>query len=134
MGFPQFRTEIDGVDIHFLHVRSPHQDALPLLMTHGWPGSVVEFGKVIGPLTDPVAYGGDEPTPSTWCARRCPDMASAANLTGPAGAFSILPMPWAELMARLGYQRYGAAGRGLGRDGHHRARPSGIPSRWPGST
>ena len=57
-GFPQFRTEIDGVDIHFLHVRSPHQDALPLLITHGWPGSVVEFGKVIGPLTDPERYGG----------------------------------------------------------------------------
>ncbi len=57
--FPQFRTEIDGVGIHFLHVRSPHENALPLVLTHGWPGSVVEFRKVIGPLTDPVAHGGD---------------------------------------------------------------------------
>ena len=58
-GWPQFRTEIDGLDIHFLHVRSPREDALPLVITHGWPGSIVEFGKVIGPLTDPAAHGGD---------------------------------------------------------------------------
>jgi hypothetical protein len=57
--FPQFLTEIDGLDIHFLHVRSPHEGALPLVITHGWPGSVVEFAKVIGPLADPVAHGGD---------------------------------------------------------------------------
>jgi Epoxide hydrolase N terminus len=57
-GFPQFRTGIDGLDIHFLHVRSPRDDALPLVITHGWPGSIVEFGKVIGPLTDP-GQGGD---------------------------------------------------------------------------
>ncbi|HEV2951188.1 MAG TPA: epoxide hydrolase N-terminal domain-containing protein, partial [Actinomycetota bacterium] len=56
---PQFRTEIDGLRIHFLHVRSPHADALPLVITHGWPGSIVEFLKVIGPLTDPNAHGGD---------------------------------------------------------------------------
>src|SRR5882762_9255011 len=57
--FGQFRTEIDGLGIHFMHVRSPHPGALPLIVTHGWPGSIVEFLKVIGPLTDPVAYGGD---------------------------------------------------------------------------
>jgi epoxide hydrolase len=57
--FPQFRTSIDGLGIHFLHVRSPQADALPLIMTHGWPGSIVEFRKVIGPLTDPAAHGGD---------------------------------------------------------------------------
>ena len=57
--FPQFRTEIDGLGIHFIHARSAHPDALPLLMTHGWPGSVVEFHKVIEPLTDPSAHGGD---------------------------------------------------------------------------
>src|SRR5918911_410524 len=56
---PQFRTELDGLNIHFLHVRSPHDDALPLVITHGWPGSIVEFHKVIGPLTDPTAHGGD---------------------------------------------------------------------------
>jgi hypothetical protein len=57
--FPQFRTEIDGLGIHFVHVRSPHPEAFPLVITHGWPGSIVEFGKVIGPLTDPTAYGGE---------------------------------------------------------------------------
>ena len=56
---PQFTTEIDGVDIHFIHVRSPHEDALPLIMTHGWPGSVVELLETVGPLTDPTAHGGD---------------------------------------------------------------------------
>jgi hypothetical protein len=56
---PQFRTEIDGLVIHFVHVRSPHLDALPLIITHGWPGSIVEFEKVIGPLADPTAHGGD---------------------------------------------------------------------------
>jgi hypothetical protein len=58
-GLPQFRTEIDGLGIHFLHVPSPYPDALPLVLTHGWPGSIVEFLKVIGPLTDPTAHGGD---------------------------------------------------------------------------
>ncbi len=56
---PQFTTEIDGVDIHFIHVKSPHADALPLIMTHGWPGSVIELLEVVGPLTDPTAHGGD---------------------------------------------------------------------------
>src|SRR3954470_19979432 len=56
---PQFTTEIDGVAIHFIHVRSPHEDALPLIMTHGWPGSVVELLETVGPLTDPTAHGGD---------------------------------------------------------------------------
>ena len=58
-GFDQFKTEIDGLDIHFVHVRSPHEDARPLVITHGWPGSIVEFTKVFGPLTDPAAHGGD---------------------------------------------------------------------------
>src|SRR6202034_2746935 len=56
---PQFKTEIDGVDVHFIHVKSPHPNALPLIMTHGWPGSVIELLDVIGPLTDPPAHGGD---------------------------------------------------------------------------
>jgi hypothetical protein len=56
---PQFKTEIDGVEIHFIHVQSPHEDALPLIMTHGWPGSVVELLETVGPLTDPTAHGGD---------------------------------------------------------------------------
>ena len=89
----QFATEIDGLEVCFIHVRSPHHGALPLIMTHGWPGSVVEFLKVIGPLTDPVSYGGGQPTRLMWCARRCPDSGSAGNLPGRAGGLSGLPRP-----------------------------------------
>ena len=88
---PQFTTEIDGLGIHFLHARSPHPDALPLLLTHGWPGSVVEFLKVIGPLTDPAATAATPPTPSTSCARRCPATASATSRPRRAGACSGSP-------------------------------------------
>src|SRR5437660_7202175 len=108
--FPQFRTEIDGLGIHFIHARSAHPDALPLLMTHGWPGSVVEFHKVIEPLTDPSAHGGD---PSDAFHVVCPSLPGYGfsdkpgrqgwNTERTAGA-------WARLMARLGYERYGAQG------------------------
>ena len=67
--FAQFMSEIDSLDIHFLYVRSPHPEAMPLIITHGWPGSIVEFHKVIEPLTDPIAYGARPPTPSTSFAR-----------------------------------------------------------------
>ena len=93
--FEQFMTRIDGVDIHFIHVRSKHADALPLVMTHGWPGSIAEFHKVIEPLTDPTAHGGARRTPSTWCARRCPATASPASPPKPAGAWSASPAPGA---------------------------------------
>ena len=83
--FDQFTTEIDGLDIHFIHQRSPHADAFPLIITHGWPGSIVEFHKVIEPLTDPTDHGAAE-TPSTWCARRCPGTDSPASRPTPAGA------------------------------------------------
>ena len=63
---PHFMTEIDGLDIHFIHVRSRHDDALPLIVTHGWPGSVIEQLKIIGPLTDPTAHGGNASDASTW--------------------------------------------------------------------
>ncbi|SDM43981.1 epoxide hydrolase family protein [Allokutzneria albata] len=104
--FPQYRTEIDGLGIHFLHVRSPHPDALPLLLTHGWPGSVLEFLKVIGPLTNPAdprdafhvvcpslpGYGfSDKPRASGWGVHR-------------------IATAWIELMDRLGYERFGAHG------------------------
>ena len=83
---PQFMTEIDGVDIHFIHVRSPHEDALPLIMTHGWPGSVVELLETVGPLTDPTAHGGQAPrTRSTWCCRPCPATGSPASRPSSAG-------------------------------------------------
>ena len=68
----QFMTEIDGVGINFIHVESPHEDALPLIMTHGWPGSVIELLEIVGPLTDPTAHGGAPRTRSTWCCRPCP--------------------------------------------------------------
>ena len=82
---PQFTTEIDGVDVHFIHVKSPHADALPLIMTHGWPGSVIELLGVVGPLTDPAAHGGAPRTRSTWCCRPCPATASPASRPRSAG-------------------------------------------------
>jgi pimeloyl-ACP methyl ester carboxylesterase len=101
---PQFRTEIDGLGIHFLHVRSPRPDALPLVLTHGWPGSIVEFSKVIEPLSDAFhvvcpslpGYGfSDKPAEPGWGVER-------------------IAAAWARLMARLGYERYGAAGSDWG--------------------
>jgi epoxide hydrolase len=109
-GFPQFRTEIDGVDIHFLHVRSPHQDALPLLMTHGWPGSVVEFGKVIGPLTDPERYGGDRADAFHLVCPSLPGYGFSGKPDRPGWGVQNIADAWAELMGRLGYQRYAAQG------------------------
>ena len=82
---PQFTTEIDGVEIHFIHVRSPHEDAMPLIMTHGWPGSVIELLETVGPLTDPTAHGGKPRTRSTWCCRPCPATASPASRPSSAG-------------------------------------------------
>jgi hypothetical protein len=81
---PQFTTTIDGQAIHFLHVRSPHADATPLLVIHGWPGSVVEFLDLVAPLTDPVAAGGDPPKRSTWWFRRSPATGSRARWPRPA--------------------------------------------------
>jgi epoxide hydrolase len=108
--FPQFRTELDGLGIHFLHARSPEPDAFPLVVTHGWPGSIVEFLKVIGPLTDPAGHGGD---PADAFHVVCPSL--------PGYGFSDKPREtgwgiertaraWASLMGRLGYDRYGAQG------------------------
>ena len=82
---PQFKTEIDGVDIHFIHVKSRHENALPLIITHGWPGSVIELLGVIGPLTDPAAHGGSARTRSTSWSRPCPGTASPPNRARPAG-------------------------------------------------
>ena len=82
---PNFITEIDGLDIHFIHVKSQHENALPLIMTHGWPGSVIELLETIGPLTDPTAHGGPPRTRSTSCCRRCPATASPASPPSSAG-------------------------------------------------
>jgi epoxide hydrolase len=112
--FPQFLITLDNLDVHFVHVRSPHPGALPLIMTHGWPGSVVEFGKVIGPLSDPAAHGGD---PADAFHVVCPSLpgygfSGKPDRTG--WGVERIAAAWAELMARLGYRRYGAAGSDWG--------------------
>ena len=111
---PQFTTEIDGVDIHFIHVKSQHENALPLIMTHGWPGSVIELLETIGPLTDPTAHGGAPTTPSTSCCRPCPVTASPPSRTELGWDVGRTARAWAELMRRLGYTRYVAQGGDVG--------------------
>jgi pimeloyl-ACP methyl ester carboxylesterase len=111
---PQFRTEIDGLVIHLLHVRSRHADALPLVMTHGWPGSIVEFLEVIGPLTAPAAHGGD---PADAFHVVCPSLPGYGFSDKPercGWGVERIATAWTELMARLGYERYGAQGSDWG--------------------
>jgi pimeloyl-ACP methyl ester carboxylesterase len=111
---PQFRTELDGLGIHFLHVRSPHPGALPLVITHGWPGSVVEFMKIIGPLTDPARHGGDPADAFHVVAPSLPGFGFSTPLAAPGWDTSRVAQAWAELMHRLGYHRYGAQGGDTG--------------------
>ena len=111
---PQFRTELDGLGIHFLHVRSPHPGALPLVITHGWPGSVVEFLKVIGPLTDPTAHGGDAADAFHLVCPSLPGYGFSGRPARPGWGVERIARAWARLMARLGYRRYGAQGSDWG--------------------
>ena len=108
--FPQVLTEIDGLDIHALHARSPEPDALPLIITHGWPGSVVEFLKVIGPLSDPVAHGGDAADAFHVVCPSLPGYGFSGKPTAAGWGVGRIASAWSELMARLGYPRYGAQG------------------------
>jgi pimeloyl-ACP methyl ester carboxylesterase len=108
--FPQFTTEIDGLDIHFLHVRSRHPEAMPLIITHGWPGSVVEFHKVIEPLTDPTAHGGSAADAFHVVCPSLPGFGFSAKPTTTGWGVDRIARAWAELMSRLGYARYGAQG------------------------
>jgi epoxide hydrolase len=110
----QFTTEIDGLEICFIHVRSPHPGALPLIMTHGWPGSVVEFLKVIGPLTDPVSYGGSAADAFDVVCPSLPGFGFSGKPARAGWGVERIAAAWAQLMARLGYQRYGAAGSDWG--------------------
>jgi pimeloyl-ACP methyl ester carboxylesterase len=108
--FAQFVTELDGLDIHFIHARSSHSGALPLLITHGWPGSVVEFHKVIGPLTDPTRFGGDAADAFHVICPSLPGFAFSGKPGRTGWGVERIARSWMALMARLGYQRYGAQG------------------------
>jgi len=126
---PQFRTEIDGVDIHFVHVRSPHEDALPLIMTHGWPGSVVELLETVGPLTDPTAHGGRAEDAFHLVLPSLPGYGFSAEPAELGWDIGRAARSWAELMRRLGYTHYVAQGGDLGAiltDAMARQAPEGL--------
>lgn len=111
---PQFTTVIDRQRIHFLHLRSSEPDALPLVITHGWPGSFVELLAIIGPLTDPAAHGGDEVDAFDVIAPSPPGFAFSTPVTEPGWTHQRVARAWVELMRRLGYRRYGAHGGDTG--------------------
>lgn len=112
--FPQFTTTIDGQHVHFLHVRSPHPAATPLLLIHGWPGSVVEFLDLIAPLTDPVAHGADKTDAFHLVIVSIPGFGFSGPLTEPGWTDSRVAAALGELMARLGYDHYGVQGGDVG--------------------
>src|SRR5258708_32966365 len=95
---------------HVIHVRSPHPGALPLILTHGWPGSVIEFSKVIGPLTDPAAHGGDPADAFHVVCPSLPGYGFSGKPSAPGWGIGRIAAAWSTLMARLGYSRYGAQG------------------------
>jgi pimeloyl-ACP methyl ester carboxylesterase len=126
---PQFATEIDGVDIHFLHVTSEHEDALPLIMTHGWPGSVVELLETVGPLTDPTAHGGSAEDAFHLVLPSLPGYGLSAEPVEVGWDLGRTGRAWAELMRRLGYTRYVAQGGDVGAgvtDAMGRQAPEGL--------
>ncbi|GGM45633.1 hydrolase [Micromonospora sonchi] len=107
---PQFRTEIDGLDIHFIHVRSKHEDALPLIVTHGWPGSIIEQLKIVGPLTDPTAHGGAASDAFHLVIPSLPGHGFSGKPTAPGWGPERIARAWTELMKHLGYSRFVAQG------------------------
>lgn len=109
-GLGQYRTEIDGLGIHFLHIRSPEADAMPLLMTHGWPGSILEFRDVIGPLTDPLAHGGRAEDAFHLVIPSLPGFGFSDKPTAPGWNVERVATAWIALMRRLGYARWAAQG------------------------
>src|ERR1019366_10763595 len=111
---PQFTTRIDGLDVHFLHLRSPHPDAIPLIMTHGWPGSFFEFERAIGPLTDPPAHGGDAADAFHVVCPSLPGYGFSGKPTQPGWGVERIAAAWMVLMPRLDYERYGAQGSDWG--------------------
>jgi pimeloyl-ACP methyl ester carboxylesterase len=126
---PQFVTEIDGVDVHFIHVRSEHEDALPVIITHGWPGSIIEMLEVIGPLTDPTAHGGSADDAFDVVIPSIPGYGLSAEPTEPGWWAGRVAKDWPELMRRLGYDHYVAQGGDVGAavtDAMGRMAPDGL--------
>jgi pimeloyl-ACP methyl ester carboxylesterase len=126
---PQFMTEIDGVDVHFIHVRSPHEDALPLVMTHGWPGSVIELLETIGPLTDPTAHGGNAEDAFHLVLPSIPGYGFSSEPTELGWGPQRIARAWTTLMRRLGYDRFVAQGGDVGSqvtDALGREAPEGL--------
>jgi pimeloyl-ACP methyl ester carboxylesterase len=126
---PQFTTQIDGVEIHFIHVRSKHEDALPLIMTHGWPGSVIELLDTVGPLTDPTAHGGTPEDAFHLVLPSLPGYGFSGEPTELGWESGRMARAWAELMDRLGYTRYVAQGGDVGAgvtDAMGRQAPEGL--------
>jgi len=126
---PQFKTEIDGVEIHFIHVKSRHPNALPLIMTHGWPGSIVEMVDSVGPLTDPPAHGGRAEDAFDLVLPSLPGYGFSAEPTETGWDLGRIGRAWAELMRRLGYTRYVAQGGDVGAgvtDAMGRQAPDGL--------
>jgi pimeloyl-ACP methyl ester carboxylesterase len=111
---PQFTAEIDGQNVHFLHVRSPEPDALPLIITHGWPSTVYDFLDILGPLTDPRAHGGDPADAFHVVAPSLPGFAFSGPTRQTGWGISRIARAWAQLMCHLGYRRYGAQGGDFG--------------------
>jgi pimeloyl-ACP methyl ester carboxylesterase len=128
---PQFKTEIDGVDIHFIHVKSRHKNAMPLIMTHGWPGSVIELLETIGPLTDPTAHGGQAEDAFDLVLPSLPGYGFSSEPKELDWNPGRMAKAWAELMNRLGYTRYVAQGGDVGAavtDAMGRLAPKGLLS------
>ncbi len=126
---PQFTTEIDGADVHFIHVRSPHQNAMPLIMTHGWPGSVIELLETVGPLTDPAEHGGRAEDAFHLVLPSMPGYGFSGEPTELGWNAGRIAQAWAELMRRLGYTRYVAQGGDVGAavtDAMGRQAPEGL--------
>jgi pimeloyl-ACP methyl ester carboxylesterase len=126
---PQFTTEIDGEDVYFIHVKSPHQGALPLIITHGWPGSILEMVGVIGPLTDPTGHGGSAQDAFDLVIPSIPGYGFSAQPAEPGWNVGRVAQAWAELMRRLGYTRYVAQGGDVGAavtDNMGRQAPAGL--------
>ena len=126
---PQFKTEIDGLDVHFIHVRSPHENALPLIMTHGWPGSVVELLETVGPLTDPTAHGGSAEDAFDLVLPSVPGYGFSEEPSELGWYAGRVAAAWPELMRRLGYTRYVAQGGDVGAavtDAMGRLAPEGL--------